>query len=121
MYVTEANVDQALAVSRAVSLTENNQATLTIVEVVAPGRENVQSVAKHMRALESLIAPYRLRLCCIMAAVDFDPLKPSAAEQALNLEMLELAGSLVLSEAASLHLVHAWEAFAERAMLARDD
>jgi len=57
----------------------------------------------------------------IMAAVDFDPLKPSAVEDALNREILELAGSLALSEAASLHLVHAWEPFAEGTIRARGE
>jgi nucleotide-binding universal stress UspA family protein len=56
---------------------------------------------------------------CIMAAVDFDPLEPAAAEQALNLKILELASSLALSDLALLHLVHAWEAYAETSILAR--
>jgi universal stress protein E len=34
---------------------------------------------------------------------------------------MELAGSLALTDSAVLHLVHAWEAFAERAMLSRGD
>jgi universal stress protein E len=55
----------------------------------------------------------------IMAAVDFDPLSPTASEQALNLEILELASSLALTDSASLHIVHAWEAFAERTMTMR--
>ena len=48
---------------------------------------------------------------CIIAAVDFDPLKSVPAEQALNQEILDLASSLALSEFASLHLLHVWEAF----------
>ena len=54
----------------------------------------------------------------IMAAVDFDPLKPTETEQALNREILDLASSIALAESASLHLIHAWEAFAERIALA---
>jgi universal stress protein E len=188
LYVTEAIVDQASAVARAVSLAENNQANLTIIDVIPPVRNDLQAetMAKHMQALESLIEPYRQRLkieldvlsgpvflevirtvlrnahdlvikaaenpdflqrlfgsddmhllrkcpCplwivnppessnydCIMAAVDFDPLKPVAVEQPLNQEILELSSSLALSENASLHLVHAWEAFAEGALRAR--
>ena len=188
LYVTEVNVDQSLSMERAVSLAENNQAALTIIEVGPSGAGDPQpeTTARRMESLEFLIEPYRhrvkihtvpargtvfleviravlrnahdlvikpaespgflkrlfgtndmhlLRKCpcpvwllkaperaaydCIVAAVDFDPLKSSAAEQALNLEILELAGSLALSEAASLHVVHAWEAFAEKAMLSR--
>lgn len=52
----------------------------------------------------------------IVAAVDFDPLHPSRIEQALNREILTLAGSLALSDRATLHLVHALEAFSEAAM-----
>jgi nucleotide-binding universal stress UspA family protein len=52
----------------------------------------------------------------IVAAVNFDPLHPSRGEQALNREILTLAGSLALSDKATLHLVHAWEAFAGATM-----
>lgn len=55
----------------------------------------------------------------IVAAVDFDPLHPSRIEQALNHEILSLASSLALSDKATLHLVHAWEAFAEPTMRSR--
>ncbi len=185
LYVTEATVDQASAVARAVSLAENNQAKLTIIDVFPPVTGDLQAgiTAKHMQALEFLIEPYRQRLkiqldvlsgpvfieviravlrnahdlvikaaqnpdflkrlfgsddmhllrkcpCpvwlmkppeksnynCILAAVDFDPLKSVAVEQALNQEILELSSSLALSDFASLHLVHAWEAFAEGIM-----
>jgi nucleotide-binding universal stress UspA family protein len=54
-----------------------------------------------------------------MAAVDFNPLNPTALEQALNLEILKLAGSLALTDSASLHIVHAWEALAEMTMTMR--
>ncbi len=64
--------------------------------------------------------PEKSKYDCIVAAVDLDLLRP-AAEQDLNLDILELAGSLALSESASLHLVHAWGAFAEGALLARSE
>lgn len=49
----------------------------------------------------------------IMAAVDFNPWQPETIEQPLNRKILELASALALSDFATLHLVHAWEAFAE--------
>ncbi len=55
----------------------------------------------------------------IVAAVDFDPLHPSRIEQALNREIITLAGSLALSDKATLHLVHACKAFAEATMRSR--
>lgn len=55
----------------------------------------------------------------ILVAVDFDPLNPLGTDHDLNREILELASSLALSDFASLHLVHAWEAFAETNTLAR--
>ncbi|KJS02761.1 MAG: universal stress protein [Desulfobulbaceae bacterium BRH_c16a] len=58
---------------------------------------------------------------CVLAAVDFDPLQLDASEQAFNNEIIDRASALALSDAASLHLVHAWEAYAERAMLAHGD
>lgn len=51
----------------------------------------------------------------ILAAVDFDPLEPLNTGE-LNRRILELAGSLALSEVASLHIIHAWEAFSEKRM-----
>lgn len=57
----------------------------------------------------------------ILAAVDFDTLKSTAIEQALNQKILELASALALSDSASLHVVHAWEPFAERTLLSRSD
>lgn len=63
--------------------------------------------------------PEKPKYKAILAAVDFDPLNPLNSEQDLNREILELAGSLALSESAPLHLVHAWEAFAETSMLSR--
>jgi len=55
-----------------------------------------------------------------VAAVDLDLFHP-AEEQELNMKILELSSALALSESASLHLVHAWGAFAEGALLARSE
>jgi len=63
--------------------------------------------------------PEKPKYSCILAAVDFDPFKSVAVEQALNQQILELASSLALSDFAALHLVHAWEAIAEGTMRAR--
>jgi len=49
----------------------------------------------------------------IMAAVDFDPWQEEAGESDLNRLILELAGSLALSDFAELHVVHAWEPVTE--------
>jgi universal stress protein E len=188
LYVTENKVDQTSAVARAVSLAENNQAKLTIMDVIPPVVEDyrTETITVHRNALESLIEPYRhrmkiqldvligttfleviravlknghdlvikaaedpgfikrlfgsddmhlLRKCpcpvwlmkppeksnynCILAAVDFDPLKPSSPEKDLNREILELASSLALSDFAALHLAHAWEALAETTLLSK--
>ncbi len=190
LFINEPTVDQALAVSRVVSLAENNQARLAIIDVIPTVADDYRAdvITHHMQAMESLIEPYRIRMkirldvlmgtvfleviravlrnkhdlvikvaenpdflkklfgsddmhllrkcpCpvwlmkppekpnyqCILAAVDFDPLKPEASEQGLNMKILELASSLALSDFASLHLVHAWEAFAEGTMRARGD
>jgi universal stress protein E len=190
LYVTEPTVDQSSAVERAVTLAENNQSKLTVIDVIAPVAEDYRADTTdyHKKALESLIAPYRKRLeirldvmmgtpflevvravlrnehdlviktaedpdflkrlfgsndmhllrkcpcpvwlmkpreksnySTIMAAVDFAPLNPTALEQALNLEIFELAGSLALTDSASLHIVHAWEALGERTMTMRGD
>ncbi|MDQ7783026.1 MAG: universal stress protein [Desulfomonilaceae bacterium] len=190
LYVSEATVDQASAVARAVTLAENNQADLTVVDVVPHGGDDVAAdlTTSRRQALESLIEPHRhrleipthvlagtafleviravlrndhdlvikaeeppdsldmmfgsddmhlLRRCpcpvwlmkppektnynCILAAVDFDPLQSSPTEQALNREIIELACSLALSDFASLHLVHAWEPYAEGIMRGRGD
>ena len=55
----------------------------------------------------------------ILAAVDFDPFNPLAAQLDLNLEILGLSSSLAISDNAILHIVHAWDAFAESTMLSR--
>ena len=49
----------------------------------------------------------------IMAAIDFDPWQEEAGESELNQLILELAGSLALSDFAELHVVHAWEPVTE--------
>jgi universal stress protein E len=57
----------------------------------------------------------------IIAAVDFNPLQDLPEEQTLNQTILELAASLALSDFASLHLVHSWQAFGERVVQGRSD
>lgn len=52
----------------------------------------------------------------ILAAVDVDdsyPPEELATRQALNFEIIELAGALALSEFAELHLAHVWDAVGE--------
>jgi len=179
---------------RAVSLAENNQAELTVIDVIpditarigmprtGPTSNELRSatVNEHRNRLEALIEPYRKRLhielevlvgelflevirtvlrnnhdllikpaenpsfiqrlfgsndmqllrnCpCpvwltrateaskyehILAAVDFDPDLPDDTEQNLNWQILELAGSLAISDFAALHVLHVWEAPAE--------
>lgn len=63
--------------------------------------------------------PEKTNYKCIMAAVDFDPLKSIDTEIALNNNILQLSGSLALSEFASLHIVHVWEVFAKNVMRSR--
>lgn len=200
LYVNESSVDQASAIARAVSLAENNQADLTVVDVVptevvtvgfglppgGPISEGLREiiVANHLSDLECMLQPYTdrlnlrmdvltgkpfleviravlknaydlvikpaenpnwttrlfgsndmnlLRKCpCplwlmkpneksnyvnIVAAVDFDPQNPMTSGRDLNREILELAASLALSDFASLHIVHAWEALSEVVLL----
>jgi nucleotide-binding universal stress UspA family protein len=55
----------------------------------------------------------------ILAAVDVDdsyPPEELKTRQALNTMVMELAGSMAVSEFAELHVVHAWHAFAESAL-----
>jgi universal stress protein E len=47
---------------------------------------------------------------CIVSALDYDPLYPETVEQGLNQQILEISVSLALSDLASLHIVHAWDA-----------
>jgi nucleotide-binding universal stress UspA family protein len=202
LYVNEPTVDQEKTVARAVSLAVNNQADLTILDVIPtqvftagiglqPGgpiskelRTAVES--DHRKAMESMVQSFKerpqirlevlggktyleairavlkngydllikpaenptwmkrlfgsddlhlLRKCpcpvwlmkppeksnysSIMAAVDFDLFVPVPSEHDLNHDILELAASLALSDVASLHIVHAWEALAEKIMVSR--
>ena len=190
LYVTEETDDQVSALERAISFAENNQAKLSVIDVIPAVDDNYRADAMNSRKknLEALVGPYRSRLAIrdevlmgttfleviravlrnsydillkpeekpffmkrlfgsddmhllrkcpcpvwlmklpekhnynrILAAVDFNPSSPRALEQAINSEIVELAGSLALTDSAFLHLVHAWEAFAERAMLSRCD
>ncbi|MDX1604932.1 MAG: universal stress protein [Candidatus Competibacterales bacterium] len=192
LYVSEGSVTQDAALARAVSMAQNNQADLTVADVVpairagagavsgGPASVDLQTALKTERrqALETLISSHRqdldirvevltgrkfleviravlrkhhdlvikpaedpdwidrlfgsddmhlLRKCpcpvwltkpeekskydCIVAAIDFDPDDPDPDEQILNLEILELASSLALSDFANLHILHVWDAF----------
>jgi universal stress protein E len=195
LYVAQASIAQGPSMARAVSLAENYQANLTIIDVVpivtagigmppgGPISAELQSamVSKRRTELESLVAPYQqrrdiqievlvgqmfleviravlrnkydllikpaenpdfverlfgsndmhlLRKCpcpvwltrpdeksnygCILAAVDFNlDSQSNTVEQSLNQQILDLASSLALSDFASLHLVHVWDAPAE--------
>lgn len=53
---------------------------------------------------------------CILAAIDIDDGSPSSTmtpQEALNRKILEISGSLALSEFAELHIVHAWREIGE--------
>lgn len=52
----------------------------------------------------------------VIAAIDFNPLHPDPEANEFNMNILETAASLAASDNAALHLVHAWEAYAETAM-----
>ncbi|MEO5343849.1 MAG: universal stress protein [Gammaproteobacteria bacterium SHHR-1] len=65
--------------------------------------------------------PERDNYRCIVAAIDFDPQQPESAWQGINQQILELASSLALSDFASLHLLHAWEAPGEIIMRSHGD
>lgn len=193
LYVVERAVDQRAAIARAVSLAENNQARLTVLDVLPPvtGGYNLPPggpvtadlkaalYEQHRESVEQLLAPHRaqttldirvelregtvflqaiqevlreghdlvikaaedpswierlfgsddmhlLRKCpcpvwlikaddkpnygCIVAAVDFDPERPETIDQGITRQILELASTLALSDFASLHLVHVWDA-----------
>jgi nucleotide-binding universal stress UspA family protein len=194
LYVSEPSVTQDAVMARAVSLAENNQANLMVVDVVpaimagirmppgGPISADLQDAVQTERrmALDSLIGPFKqrvnietkllmgktflevirtvlhqdhdlvvkpaenpdwverlfgsddmhlLRKCpcpvwlmkaeekadydCIVAAIDFDPAEPESAVADLNRTIVELSSSLAISDFASLHLVHAWNAPAE--------
>jgi len=202
LYVNEPTVDQTAAVARAVSLAENNQADMTMVDVIPtevvtagiglpPGGPVSNDLlafveSDRRKALESMVQQFckrlqirlnvlvgktyleviravlkngydliikpaenpswtnrlfgsddlhLLRKCpcpvwlmksqeqsnygSILAAVDFDLLAPSPSENDFNREILELAAFLALSDFASLHIVHAWEALLEGVIGAR--
>jgi nucleotide-binding universal stress UspA family protein len=193
LYVVERAVDQHAAIAKAVSLAQDNQARLTVLDVLPPvtGGYNLPPggpvtadlkaalYAQHRDAAEQLLAPHRaatkldirlelregtvflqaiqevlregydlvikaaedpswidrlfgsddmhlLRKCpcpvwlikaedkpnygCILAAVDFDPERPETIEGGVTREVLELAAALALSDFATLHLVHVWDA-----------
>lgn len=52
----------------------------------------------------------------ILAAIDFDSWPEEGQEEAVNRLILELSGSLAISDFAELHVVHAWVPVAESAM-----
>lgn len=188
------------ALERAVTLAENNQASLTVVSVIESAMERIVKLndglisdelqaammSDHENPLNQLIEPYRKRidiefkvlkgeffleiirevLSCrrdlvvkvpetcdwldrvfgsedmhllrkcpcpvwlikpeapksyrrILAAVDVDddsPVAEQKTQQGLNRKILEMAGSLALSEFAELHVVHVWDAVGERLM-----
>jgi len=192
LYISEPSVEQGSAVARAVTLSQSNQAQLTIIDVIPEQTAGISMppggpvsadltaamIAERREMLESLIAPYTelldisieilvgtkfleairavlqnnydlvikpaenpnwiermfgsddmhlLRKCpcpvwltrpneksnygCILAAVDFNPDNLSdTTEQSLNQQILDLSSSLALSDFASLHLVHVWDA-----------
>lgn len=84
------------------------------------GSDDMHLLRKCPCPLWLMRTPEKAKYDCIVAAVDLDPLRP-AAEQKLDRDILEFAGSLALSENATLHLVHAWAAFAEGALMARSE
>ena len=55
----------------------------------------------------------------VLAAVDIDPGNSLPGNRDLNQTILELAGSIALTDNASLHLVHAWDASAEHTFLSQ--
>ena len=200
LYVVETEEACKPALERAVTLAENNQASLTVVDVVervAAGVEMPEEVpvaaelqtamvGAHWQGLEALVEPYRkrieiqtkvlagtpfleiirevlrnghdlvikipkprvwqdrlfgsedmhlLRKCpcpvwiikptppksyqVILAAIDVDDAHPPAeleSRHALNLQILEMASSLALSDFAELHIVQAWHAVGENTM-----
>lgn len=191
LYVSEVSVAQEIALARAVSLAENNQAKLTIIEVLPPitaglgilpgGYDSFKlqeaMVSERHEVLESLVEPYtdRLDVCLevlvgttfieaihsillnefdllikpaenpsyierlfgsddmqllrncpcpvwlipagkppgharILAAIDFNPYMPDTENDNLNQQILALSSSLALSDFATLHFVHVWDA-----------
>jgi nucleotide-binding universal stress UspA family protein len=202
LYVNEPTAEQESTIARAVSLAVNNQADLTIVDVIptqvvtagiglppeGPMSEELRAALESDRrnGLESMVQSFKerlqirlevlvgqtyleairgvlkngydllikpaenptwmnrlfgsddlhlLRKCpCpvwlmkppeksdysnILAAVDFNLVAPQASDHELNRQILELAASLALSDFASLHIIHAWEALAEGMLISR--
>jgi len=60
LYVAEETVDQVSAVERSVSMAENNQAGLTVIDVIPPvvDAHLSDTVNHHKQKLASLIEPY---------------------------------------------------------------
>ncbi len=52
----------------------------------------------------------------ILAAVDIEPPSHREEGEALNMQILEMAASLALSETGQLHIVHSWDLFVERSL-----
>jgi len=202
LYVNEPTAEQESTIARAVSLAVNNQADLTIVDVIptqvvtagiglppgGPVSTELRAAVEtdQRKAMESMVQSFKerlqirleilvgktyleairavlkngydllikpaenptwtnrlfgsddlhlLRKCpcpvwlmkppeksnysSILAAVDFNLLAPLPSENELNREILELAASLAISDFASLHLIHAWEALAEGMLTSR--
>jgi universal stress protein E len=61
----------------------------------------------------------KIRFKTVLAAVDIDPVNPMPEKQDLNRTILELASSIALTDNASLHLAHAWDASAEQTFLSQ--
>ncbi len=191
LYLSETGPAQASSLERAVTMAENNQAKLTVIDVVpvitagiglpagGPISEKLQTtvVDNRRKELDALVGPYRerrnietdvlvgkrfiqairavlrnrydllikpvenpdfiqrlfgsddmqlLRNCpCplwllraedkskyenILAAVDFDLDTPDTADQGLNRKILDLSSFLALSDFATMHLAHVWDA-----------
>ena len=194
LFVADSTQQDNYALEQAVKLAENNQATLTVVEVVecitcgigmppgGPISAELQAalVDEQTLELEKLVEPYRkqanidtsvlvgtvfmemvrevmrngfdlvikvpehtdlmdrlfgsddmhlLRKCPspvwlmkssstghqrkIMATVDFDPFNSKPEDDLINRQILEMSGSLALTEFSELHIVHVWLAIGE--------
>lgn len=64
LYIADPGVAQSAAIARAVTLADNNQAELTVVDVVPEMADNLTlaRVAEREQALADVIAPFRQRL-----------------------------------------------------------
>ncbi len=83
------------------------------------GSEDLHLLRKCPCPVLIMRVPENSKYSSIIAAVDFDPLNPLSSDLDLNREILETAASLAQPDHATLHIVHAWEAFAESTMLSR--